>query len=251
MACEDPVTIVTGAAQGIGLGIAQTLAEEGHRLILVDLRQEALRENMGRSFDSARTEVVAGDVTSTDVCKAAFDQAQRSFGRIDGLVNNAGRVVFKSIADHSLDEWDSVLDTNLKATFIWCQEAIARMQPFGSGAIVNIASIAAFHYTTIHAPYAASKAGVVALTRDLAYEAGPLGIRVNAVAPGPIETPLTKEQLYAAGRAGYDQAIRLGRWGTPSDIADVVSFLLSSKAGFVTGVTIPVAGGADLRVGGA
>ena len=117
-----------------------------------------------------------------------------------------------------------------------------------SGAIVNIASIAAFHYTVPHVPYAASKAGVVALTRDLAFEVACHGIRVNAIAPGPIETPMMGEALTAQQKEAYAKSIPLSRLGQPQDIGNAAVFLASDEASFITGATLPVSGGTDLRV---
>jgi NAD(P)-dependent dehydrogenase (short-subunit alcohol dehydrogenase family) len=116
------------------------------------------------------------------------------------------------------------------------------------GAIVNIASIAAFHYTVPHVPYAASKAGVVALTRDLAFEVARYGVRVNAIAPGPIETPMMGTALTQQQREAYAKNIPLGRLGQPEDIGQAVAFLVSDAASYITGATLPVSGGTDLRV---
>jgi 3-oxoacyl-[acyl-carrier protein] reductase len=190
----------------------------------------------------------------TDVSRASevarmVHQTIERFGKIDILVNNAGTLVVKPMVEQTEAEWDRVLDVNLKGVFLCCRQVLREMITRKRGAIVNIASIAAFHVTVPHVPYAASKAGVVALTRDLAYEVGRLGIRVNAIAPGPIETPMARivsdEQRTAMARS-----ILLGRMGQPEDIGEAVVFLASDAASFITGVTLPVSGGSDLKVFG-
>ena len=241
--------VITGAGQGIGLGIAEALGRAGASVTLLDLdgsRAEGAAAGLrGSGIDAAG---VAGDVTDRSSITAALAGAVERLGRLDVLVNNAGVVVFKDFVDHTDADWALVLGVCLTGTFIVSQEALKHMLPRGRGSIINISSIAAFHYTTVHSSYAAAKAGLVALTRDLAYEVGPSGIRVNAIAPGPIQTPLTAGQLDDASRQGWDRVLRLGRWGTPDDIGEAAVFLASDRSGFITGQTISVAGGADIRV---
>jgi 3-oxoacyl-[acyl-carrier protein] reductase len=170
------------------------------------------------------------------------------FGKVDILVNNAGVVVVKPIADQTEADWDKVLDVNLKGVFLCCHRVVREMVKQKGGAIVNIASIAAFHYTVPHVPYAASKAGVVAITRDLAYEVARYGVRVNAIAPGPIETPMMGSALTQQQKDAYAKSIPLNRLGQPQDIGNAAVFLASDEASFITGATLPVSGGTDLRV---
>jgi 3-oxoacyl-[acyl-carrier protein] reductase len=164
-------------------------------------------------------------------------------------VNDAGRVLVKPMVEQSEADWDRIIDTNLKGVFLCCRYVVPEMITRKRGAIVNIASITAFHVTVLHVPYAASKAGIVALTRDLAYEIARYGIRVNAIAPGPIETPMS-QAVCAEQRQGIIRTVPLGRMGQPEDIGQAVAFLASDAASFITGVTLPVAGGSDLKVFG-
>jgi 3-oxoacyl-[acyl-carrier protein] reductase len=189
------------------------------------------------------------DVSRAEDVRRMVQQSLERFGKIDILVNNAGRLVIKPMIEQSEEEWDRVLNTNLKGVFLCCREVVPQMVARERGAIVNIASIAAFHVTVPHVPYAASKAGVVALTRDLAYEVGPHGVRVNAIAPGPAETGMTRavteEQRHVRARS-----ILLGRIGQPEDIGEAVVFLVSDAASYITGATLPVSGGTDLKIFG-
>lgn len=243
------VAIVTGGGQGIGFGVASCLARAGARVVVAD----AVQARITRAV--AELETLGGpafgvhvDVTRTESVNELVQATLTHFGKLDILVNNAGVVVVKPIAQQTEADWDRVVDVNLKGVFLCCHRVVQEMIKQQSGAIVNIASIAAFHYTVPHVPYAASKAGVVALTRDLAYEVARYGVRVNAIAPGPIETPMMGDALTQQQKEAYAKSIPLGRLGQPQDIGNAVAFLVSDAASFITGATLPVSGGTDLRV---
>jgi len=191
---------------------------------------------------------IATDVSCSEDVQALVQKTLERFGQIDVLVNNAGRLIVKPLVEQSEEEWDRVVNVNLKGVFLCCRHSLPDMIKRKSGAIVNIASIAAFHTTVAHVPYAASKAGVVAPTRDLAYEVAPFGIRVNAIAPGPIETPMVNI-VSDEQRQRIAKNIPLGRIGQPEDIGRTVVFLASAAASYITGATLPVSGGTDLKVG--
>jgi 3-oxoacyl-[acyl-carrier protein] reductase len=246
---DGRIAIVTGAGQGIGYGVATCLARAGANVVVND----SVPERITRAVtDIAALGVqalgVQASVTQAGEVERLVQETLSRFGKIDILVNNAGVVVVKSITEQSEADWDKVLSVNLKGVFLCCHRVVQEMIKQKRGAIVNIASIAAFHYTVPHVPYAASKAGVVALTRDLAYEVARFGVRVNAIAPGPIETPMMGTALTTQQREAYARNIPLGRLGQPQDIGEAAVFLASDAAGYITGATLPVSGGTDLRV---
>ena len=246
---DGRVAIVTGAAQGIGLGVALSMGRAGASVVVSDISQEGLAPAVASVEETGVQALgVQADVTQASSVDQLVRTTLERFGMVDILVNNAGVVIIKSITDQSEADWDAVLDTNLKGTFLCAKRVVPEMERNGQGAIVNISSIAAFHFTTPHVPYAASKAGVSALTRDMAYEVASLGIRVNAIAPGPIQTPMMDNALTDEQKEAYAKTVPVRRIGQPQDIGDAAVFLASDAAGFITGVTLPVTGGTDLKV---
>ena len=246
----DRVAIVTGSGQGIGRGIAMCLARAGAHIVIADQAAERIAPVAAAVEDlGVQALGLTTDVSRSDDVQRMVQQTLQRFGKIDILVNDAGKVLVKPMVEQTEADWDRVVNTNLKGVFLCCRYVLPEMIARKRGAIVSIASIAAFHVTVPHVPYAASKAGVVALTRDLAYEVARYGVRVNAIAPGPIETPMS-QAVSAEQRQGIIRTVPLGRIGQPEDIGQAAAFLVSDAASFITGVTLPVAGGSDLKVFG-
>ncbi len=237
---------VTGAGSGIGEGIARRLAAAGARIACVDLDGESATR-VATEIDAAGGAAIAVrcDVADEAAVGRAMDEATAAFGGLDVLVNNAGVVKIQSFEEMSLEDWDRTFGVNLRALFLTCQAALPHLRASPAAAIVNIASMAALRYTVPHVDYAATKGGVVAFTRDLAFELGAQGIRVNAVAPGPVATGM----MASISDEGLDRAglrFLLGRMGRPADVAEAVAFLASPRASYITGATLPVTGGAEL-----
>jgi 3-oxoacyl-[acyl-carrier protein] reductase len=246
---DGRVAIVTGGGQGIGRGVVLCLARAGAHVVVNDAVQERISRTVAEvEAVGVQALGVQANITQVSEVDRLVQETLNRFSKIDILVNNAGVVVIKHMAEQTEADWDKVLSVNLKGVFLCCHRVVQEMIKQQRGAIVNIASIAAFHYTVPHVPYAASKAGVVALTRDLAYEVARYGIRVNAIAPGPIETPMMGTSLTAEQKAAYAKQVPLGRIGQPEDIGNAAAFLVSDEASFITGATLPVSGGTDLRV---
>lgn len=248
MRFKDKVVIVTGAAKGIGWGIAKVFSQEGARLVVVDWDEEngvkTAQELCGAGGEAI---FVKCDVSNEDQVVAMINKTIETFGRLDVLVNNAGIGVYKTITDASSADWNRALAVNLTGQFLCSRYAIPHMQKLGKGAIVNISSVHSFQTVNGAAPYAASKGGVFALTHSMAIDYGPT-IRVNAIAPGWVLTPLIQGifDSYpdpAAQQQAVEQRQVMKRIGVPEDIGYAAAFLASDEASFITGTQLFVDGG--------
>ncbi len=248
MRLKDKVAIVTGAGKGIGWGIAKVFSQEGARVVVVDWDEEAGKKTAEEINQSGGEALfVKCDVSNEDQVKAMVEATVARFGRIDLLVNNAGVGVYKSVLDASSADWDHCLAVNLKGVFLCSKHAIPRMQAVGKGAIVNISSVHSHATVNGVAPYAASKGGITALTRNMAIDYGPT-IRVNAIAPGWVLTPLIQSifDSYpdpAEQQRQVEQRQVMKRIGRPEDIGYAAAFLASDEASFITGTQLFVDGG--------
>lgn len=238
-----PVAVVTGAARGIGLAIANWFLSHDYRVALLDVDESTLAKAAAELVEKASALALHCDVSDPHQVQGAVDKVVAHFGRIDALVNNAGVAVFKPIGEHSFKEWRTVMATNLDGAFLCSQACVPVMLRSGGGAIVNIASISGLRASTLRTAYGTSKAALIHLTKQQAAELGTVGIRANAVAPGPVETEMAKLVHTPAIRADYHDAIPLGRYGTMEEIAAVTGFLCSPAASYVNGQVIAVDGG--------
>ena len=246
---DDQVALVTGAATGLGFAIAARLAAEGAAVAVIDVDPEGLAAATSRlSSLGAKVHGVVADVSRPADVGAAIDSAESALGPISQLVNNAGICLFRGYTEYSDDDFDRQVSVNLKGTHNFMSRIVPGMVERGTGAVVNIASVAAATFTVPHALYAASKAAIIALTRDAAFELAGKGVRLNCVAPGLIAVPrsATKKPMLTPTDLGSTDTRPMG-FGRPEDIAGAVAFLLSGEARFIVGQTLTVAGGTDLR----
>jgi 2-hydroxycyclohexanecarboxyl-CoA dehydrogenase len=248
MRLEGRTALVTGGASGIGAATARRLAAKGARVAVADLDEAGARDVAGE-IDGLAVQL---DVADTESARAGVAVTEDAFGRLDVLVNNAGtdRFAFFVHTDEAL--WDFVLGVNLRGTIAVTHAVLEAMQRRGSGAIVNVASEAGRVGSQGSVVYSAAKAGVIGFTRAVARESSRFGVRVNAVAPGPIETPLLNsapEQLGELGerlKQGMISATAMRRIGQPEEVAAAIVFLASDDASFVTGQTLNVSGGLSM-----
>jgi short-subunit dehydrogenase len=239
------VAVITGAARGIGLAVAERFIAEGYRVALVDIDAATLAATAVRLAARGTVLAVETDVADPAQVRTAVERTVDAFGRIDALVNNAGVAVFKPLLETTYEEWSRVMAVNLDGPFL-CTQACARvMLGNGGGSVVNICSISGLRASTLRVAYGTSKAALSHLTRQQAAELGNMGIRVNAVAPGPVDTEMAKQVHSADIRADYHDAIPLNRYGAESEIASAVWFLCSDAASYVNGQTLAVDGGFD------
>jgi NAD(P)-dependent dehydrogenase (short-subunit alcohol dehydrogenase family) len=241
-ASPQKVALVTGAARGIGLAVAKRFLAEGWRVALLDIEAELLGKSLRALAAAGNTLELHCDVSDASAVASAVTEIERRFGRLDALVNNAGIAVFAPLLQTSEEDWNRVLAVNLTGPFLCTKAAVPLMREHG-GAIVNITSISAVRASTLRTAYGTSKAGLAHLTKQFAIELASLGIRVNAVAPGPVETAMAKAVHTPEIRADYHDAIPLNRYGLEEELAEAVFFLCSDRSSYITGQILAVDGG--------
>jgi meso-butanediol dehydrogenase/(S,S)-butanediol dehydrogenase/diacetyl reductase len=240
-----PLAFVTGGARGIGLAVGRWFLDHGHNVALIDIDAQTLAATEALLADPERVLAVHCDVSKPAQVAKAVQQVDDRFGRIDALVNNAGVAVFKPILQTSFEEWRHVMDTNLDGAFLCTQAVVPLMLRGGGGSIVNIASISGLRASTLRVAYGTSKGALIHLTKQQACELGNAGIRVNAIAPGPVLTEMAKKVHSTSIISDYFDAIPLNRYGTPEEIAEAVGYLCSAAASYVNGQVLAVDGGFD------
>lgn len=235
--------LVTGASRGIGRAVAWRLARDGYAVAL-NARSEAPLRTLESELAKAglRALSVPGDASSSAQVRVMVASALAAYGRLDVLVNCAGIFHKQSLLELDEESWRQMIDAHLTSAFLCCREVAPHMIAAKRGAIINIASSAALTGGTSGAHYAAAKGGVLSLTKALAKELAPFGVRVNAVIPAKIETDMLRPTLVSEAES-VRRTIPLGRWGQPAEVAEVVAFLASDAAGFVVGASLEVTGG--------
>ncbi len=240
---KGQVALVTGGARGIGKTIAEDLAKKGVNLAIADVSVESASETAKElAARGVKTQSLRLDVSKSDQVSKAFEDIVREFGRIDIVVNNAGITRDGLVLRMKEEDWDAVININLKGVFLCSKEAVKVMVKQKYGRIINIASVVAFMGNPGQANYSASKAGIVGLTKTVAREYASRGITVNAVAPGFIATAMT-DALAENVKQEMLRSIPVGKFGSVEDVANAVSFLASPESGYITGQVIHVNGG--------
>jgi NAD(P)-dependent dehydrogenase (short-subunit alcohol dehydrogenase family) len=239
---RDKTAIVTGAASGIGREVARLLAEQGARVVAVDISPAV------QDLEAEGVLALVGDTSASGTAEKAVATATDTFGGLDVLINNSGYIVWKPLAETTEEDWDRVMAVNVKSMFLFSRAAAPAIESRGGGAIVNTASISGLIGLPTQVAYCASKGAVVQLTRVLAVELAPAKIRVNAVAPGAVDTQFLRQIVDSADDpAGLGASIAashpLGRIATPEEIARTIVFLASDAAAFVTGAILAADGG--------
>ncbi|MCK4324235.1 MAG: SDR family oxidoreductase [Armatimonadetes bacterium] len=255
---EGRIAVVTGGGRGIGAQICRTFAQQGAGVAVVDIQQEAagqVAEAIGRSAGQAIA--VACDVTDRDDVEQAADQVEQELGPLAIWVNNAGVSYILPFLECTEQIWDQTLEVNLKGAYLGCQAAVRRMAPRQRGVIINMSSQSGKVGNSHYAAYCASKFGVIGLTQSLAVEFAAQGIRVNAICPGVVPTPMWDTQIedYARKRdlepgqvmSYFESEIPMGRVGNAEEIAQAALFLASDEAAYITGQALNVSGGAVMH----
>ena len=233
------ISLVTGAARGIGLATTKLFLAEGHKVVMVDRDREELDK---AAADLSEVLPLPYDVSDPVQVDRIIQETEAAYHRIDNLVNNAGVADFGPLEETDFKRWRTVLATNLDGIFLYTQAAIPMLKK-SRGSIVNIASISGLRASTLRVAYGTSKAGVIQLTQQQAVELGEYGIRVNCVSPGPVRTKLAMAVHSQEIIDAYHDAIPLNRYGTEEEIGNLIVFLCSDKASYITGQAIAADGG--------
>jgi NAD(P)-dependent dehydrogenase (short-subunit alcohol dehydrogenase family) len=246
---EGKVAVITGASRGLGRAMAVALGGAGVKLALVSRDRGKLEETAAEAAKvGAEAAIFQVDVTDEDQVRKLEHNVKGRFGPADILINNAGIAIRKTVVDYTLEEWHSVMDTNLTSVFLMCRSFVPHMRGRGYGRIINISSIMAHISLPLRSAYSASKAGVIGFTRALALELATDGISVVAISPGPFATEMTAplrsspEQLEQ-----FNSSVPMQRWGEPEEVGKLALFLCSDGAGYITGTDIVIDGGWTAR----
>ena len=243
---DGKVAIVTGAGSGIGQATAVRFADEGASVVIADINEAGGQETLQEIDQAGGTAAfVSTDVAKAEQVAQMVAESVSRFGKLDILVNSAATLINTPlIQDTDEADWDRMMEVNLRGTFLCCKYAAPAIVDAGSGAIVNLAAMSAFRGPTPSIPYEVAKAGVIHLTKASAYQYTPLGIRINCVAPGNVETPMLKQGTGdAESWARRQEAQPQKRFGTPEELANAILFVASDEASWISGVTIIVDGG--------
>ncbi|MHA1309515.1 MAG: SDR family NAD(P)-dependent oxidoreductase [Candidatus Helarchaeota archaeon] len=258
MRLKDKVVILTGAASGIGRATAILFANEGATLVLSDIDEVGLKETVKIIEKNNRVaEFFKVDVTNPSEVKKMIDKTWEKYGKIDVLINNAGVVRVGPIEDFSEEDYDLLINVNLKGTFFGCKYIVPYFKKQGYGNIINLASVAAHIGQVNHANYCSTKAGILAMTKALGLELAPYNIRVNSISPGATDTPMLRSDVaknakergvdFEVVKKEFEQEGVMGRWANPDEIANGILFLASDESSYMTGTDILIDGGWTAR----
>ena len=242
---DGKVAVVTGAAQGMGRAVAERFAAEGASLVVVDVRADSLQALAASLSDRCvKATARVADISNPEQVTTLIDETVADLGRIDVVVNAAGILHPTRFEEMTVAEWDRVIGVNLRGTFLVMRAVYPHMKACGRGSIVNFSSTAGLTVSTLGgAHYTASKHGVMGLTKALAKEGGPFGVRVNAVCPGLIDTEMVRATITPDQVRRYEAGFPIGRLGTPDEVAELVLFLASERSAYITGAALNISGG--------
>lgn len=246
---EDKIAVITGAAQGMGMVIAERLGQEGAAIVIIDIKNEGLLE-LSTRLDEKNIVVrkYICDVSDAEKVHLVTEAIVKEFGKIDILINCAGILYSTRFEEITVEEWDKVIAVNLRGVFLFMREIYPYMKKRGDGRIVNFSSTAGLTVSTLGgAHYTTSKHGVIGITKAVAKEAGPHGVRINAVCPGLIDTEMIRVNVGDEDIKKYEQSFPIQRTGTPEEVAELVLFLVSDRSSYITGTSINISGG-DLLI---